>query len=110
MVRAYPGRNRPGISRIGVVIVVIAILVVAGGVGYFYLTATPPATKGSTLKRGMTLSQSGLFASLDRNYTPFNDAWQRYGNSHGGAADGSTAHHNITRIWYDDSSPHDRST
>src|SRR2546428_8802857 len=107
MVRAYPGRNRPGISRIGVVIVVIAIVVVAGGVGYFYLPATPSATKGSTLKIGMTLSQSGIFASLDGNYTHFNDAWQSYVNSNGGLVDGSGVHHNVTIIWYDDQSQHD---
>ncbi len=107
MVRAYPGRNRPGISRIGVVIVVIAILVVAGGVGYVYLTAVPPVTKGSVLKIGMTLSQSGIFASLDGNYTHFNDAWQSYVNSHGGLVDASGAHHNVTIISYDDQSQHD---
>ena len=107
MVRAYQGRNRPGISRIGVVIAVIAILVVAGGVGYYYLTATPSATKGSTLKIGMTLSQSGLFASLDGNYTHFNDAWQSYVNSNGGLVDGSGVHHNVTIISYDDQSQHD---
>src|SRR5713226_701457 len=106
MVRAYPGRNRPGISRIGVVIVVIVILVVAGGVGYYYLVP-PPATKGSTLKIGMTLSQSGIFASLDGNYTHFNDAWQSYTNSHGGLVDGSGVHHNVTIISYDDQSQHD---
>ena len=107
MVRAYQGRNRPGISRIGVVIAVIAILVVAGGVGYYYLTATPSAAKGSTLKIGMTLSQSGLFASLDGNYTHFNDAWQSYVNSNGGLVDGSGVHHNVTIISYDDQSQHD---
>src|SRR2546428_11022882 len=107
MVRAYPGRNRPGISRIGVVIVVIAIVVVAGGVGYFYLPATPSATKGSTLKIGMTLSESGIFASLDGNYTHFNDAWQTYVNSNGGLVDGSGVHHNVTIISYDDQSQHD---
>jgi len=107
MVRAYQGRNRPGISRIGVVIAVIAILVVAGGVSYYYLTATPSATKGSTLKIGMTLSQSGLFASLDGNYTHFNDAWQSYVNSNGGLVDGSGVHHNVTIISYDDQSQHD---
>jgi len=107
MVRAYQGRNRPGISRIGVVIAVIAILVVAGGVSYYYLTATPFATKGSTLKIGMTLSQSGLFASLDGNYTHFNDAWQSYVNSNGGLVDGSGVHHNVTIISYDDQSQHD---
>ena len=106
MVRAYTGRNRPGISRIGVVIVVIVILVVAGGVGYFYLVP-PPATKGSTLKIGMTLSQSGIFASLDGNYTHFNDAWQSYVNSNGGLVDGSGVHHNVTIISYDDQSQHD---
>ena len=107
MVRAYQGRNRPGISRIGVVIAVIAILVVAGGVSYYYLTATPSATKGSTVKIGMTLSQSGLFASLDGNYTHFNDAWQSYVNSNGGLVDGSGVHHNVTIISYDDQSQHD---
>src|SRR5207247_11197330 len=91
MVRAYTGRNRPGISRIGVVIVVIVILVVAGGVGYFYLVAAP-ATKGSTLKIGMTLSQSGIFASLDGNYSHYTDAWRGCVNYKGGPVERRAGH------------------
>ncbi len=108
MVRACPGRNRPGISTIGIVVVVIAILVVAGVASYYYLTTTPSKAKGgSVIKIGMTLSQSGTFASLDGNYTKFNLAWQNWVNSNGGLADASGLKHNVTIVWYDDQSQHD---
>jgi branched-chain amino acid transport system substrate-binding protein len=103
----YPGRNRHAISRIGVVIVVI-VLVVVGGVGaYLYLTPAAPAGKGSTIKIGMTLSQSGTFASLDGNYTKFNAAWQTWVNANGGLKDAKGVSHNVSIIWYDDQSGHD---
>ena len=103
----YPGRNRHAISRIGVVIVVI-VLVVIGGVGaYLYLTPAVSAGKGSTIKIGMTLSQSGTFASLDGNYTKFNAAWQTWVNANGGLKDAKGVSHNVSIIWYDDQSGHD---
>src|SRR6266852_5877166 len=103
----YPGRNRHAISRIGVVIVVI-VLVVIGGVGaYLYLTPAAPAGKGSTIKIGMTLSQSGTFASLDGNYTKFNAAWATWVNANGGLKDAKGVSHNVSIIWYDDQSGHD---
>jgi branched-chain amino acid transport system substrate-binding protein len=82
------------------------ILVVAGALGYFYLVPTTPP-KGSVIKIGMALSQSGVFASLDGNYTRFNTAWANWVNSNGGLVDKSGVHHNITIIWYDDQSQHD---
>jgi len=103
----YPGRNRHAISRIGVVIVVI-VLVVIGGVGaYLYLTPAAPAGKGSTIRIGMTLSQSGTFASLDGNYTKFNAAWATWVNANGGLKDAKGVSHNVSIIWYDDQSGHD---
>jgi branched-chain amino acid transport system substrate-binding protein len=107
MVRAFLGGNRRGISTIGIVIVVIAILVIAGVAGYYYLTSTSAKSPGGIIKIGMTLSQSGTFASLDGNYTKFNQAWQDYTNSHGGLVDSNNVHHNVTIVWYDDQSQHD---
>jgi ABC-type branched-subunit amino acid transport system substrate-binding protein len=112
MVRAYSGRNRPGISTVGVVIVIVLILIVAGAAGYYYLTTSSGGTtttkaKGSVIKIGMTLSQSGTFASLDGNYTKFNTAWANWVNSQGGLADASGVKHNVTIVWYDDQSQHD---
>ncbi|MDA4126063.1 MAG: ABC transporter substrate-binding protein [Thaumarchaeota archaeon] len=103
----YPGRNRHAISRIGIVIVVI-VLVVVGGVGaYLYLRPEAPAGPGSTIKIGMTLSQSGTFASLDGNYTKFNTAWQNWVNTNGGLKDSRGVGHNVSIVWYDDQSQHD---
>lgn len=99
--------DRAGISRIGITIVVIVILVVAGGVGYFYLSQPKANTKGSVIKIGMTLSESGTFASLDGNYTKFNTAWANWVNNNGGLVDKNGVHHNVTIVWYDDQSQHD---
>jgi branched-chain amino acid transport system substrate-binding protein len=100
--------DRPAISRIGLIIVIIILLVIAGGVAYYY-SSTSKVTKGSAIKIGMTLSQSGTFASLDGNYTKFNTAWANWVNSNGGLVDKSGVHHNVTIIWYDDQSQHDLS-
>lgn len=105
MVRVQP-TDRAGISRIGITVIVILVIVIAGVVGYLYLAPSKPAT-GSAIKIGMTLSQSGIFASLDANYTKFNTAWQNWVNSNGGLVDKSGVRHNVTLIWYDDQSQHD---
>ncbi len=107
MVRTYSGRDRYAISRIGLAIIFIAIIVVAGGTAYYYVsTATPPG-KSTTIKIGMTLSQSGVFASLDGNYTKFNTAWQNWVNSNGGLTDKKGVSHLVQIVWYDDQSQHD---
>ena len=103
----YPGRNRHAISRIGVVIVVIVLVVIGGFGAYLYLTPAAPAGPGSTIKIGMTLSQSGTFASLDGNYTKFNAAWQTWVNANGGLKDARGVSHNVSIVWYDDQSQHD---
>jgi len=84
---------------------VIVILVVGTSGVYIYLSQKP--TAGNAIKIGMTLSQSGTFASLDGNYTKFNSAWQNWVNSNGGLVDGAGVNHNVTIIWYDDQSQHD---
>jgi ABC-type branched-subunit amino acid transport system substrate-binding protein len=104
---AYPGRNRHAISTIGVAIVIIVIVVVGGVAAYLYLTPSTPSGPGSTIKIGMSLSQSGTFASLDGNYTKFNTAWQNWVNSNGGLKDSKGVSHNVSIIWYDDQSQHD---
>jgi ABC-type branched-subunit amino acid transport system substrate-binding protein len=85
----------------------VIILVVAGSVGYFYLLPKAPSKPGSVIKIGMTLSESGTFASLDGNYTKFNNAWANWVNTNGGLVDKNGVHHNVTIIWYDDQSQHD---
>jgi ABC-type branched-subunit amino acid transport system substrate-binding protein len=107
MVHTYHGRNRPAVSKIGATVIVIVIIVVAGIAAYLYLIPTAPSGPGSTIKIGMTLSQSGTFASLDGNYTKFNAAWQKYVNSSGGLVDSSGVKHPVKIIWYDDQSQHD---
>lgn len=107
MVSYSKGGRRPGISTTAVVLVVIVILVVAGVAAYVYFNAPKQSTKGSVIKIGMTLSESGTFQSLDGDYYKFNQAWQNYVNSHGGLVDASGVHHNVTIIWYDDKSDHD---
>ena len=104
---AYPGRNRHAISRIGVVIVVIVIVAVGGVGAYLYYKPSTPTGPGSTIKIGMSLSQSGTFASLDGNYTKFNAAWQNWVNSNGGLKDSKGVGHNVSIVWYDDQSGHD---
>jgi branched-chain amino acid transport system substrate-binding protein len=99
--------DRPGISRIGVTILVVVILIVAGAVGYYYLSLPKGSTKGSPIKIGMTLSESGLFAPLDGGYTKFNNAWANWVNGNGGLVDKNGVHHNVTIVWYDDQSMHD---
>lgn len=102
--------KRAGISTVVVVLGVIVIIVLAGAVGFYYLyltpgTSTTTGTKvGSPIKVGMTLSQSGTYASLDGNYTKFNTAWANWVNTNGGLVDKSGVHHNVTITWYDDQS------
>lgn len=103
---AYPGRNRHAVSRIGIVIIIIVIFVVGGVGAYLYLTPSAPKS-GPTIKIGMTLSQSGTFASLDGNYTKFNTAWQNWVNANGGLKDSKGTGHNVSIVWYDDQSQHD---
>ncbi len=107
MVHTYSGRDRHAISRIGLAIVFIVIIVVAGVAAYFYLAPTTPTGKSTTIKIGMTLSQSGTFASLDGNYTKFNTAWQNWVNSNGGLTDAKGVSHPVSIVWYDDQSQHD---
>jgi ABC-type branched-subunit amino acid transport system substrate-binding protein len=93
-----------------VVLVIVVIIVVAGVAGYFYYvapgtTSTSTSAKyGSPITIGMTLSESGTYASLDGNYTKFNTAWVNYVNGAGGLVDKDGLHHNVTIIWYDDQS------
>lgn len=97
-------QRKRGITKIGLAIVVI-VLIVSGGFGlYYYNTSRSPNTQGSVIKIGMTLSESGVYASLDGNYTQFNTAWENYVNSRGGLVDASGVHHNVTIVWYDDQS------
>lgn len=88
---------------------VVVIIVVAGVVGYYFLYLTPGTTTtstkvGSPIIIGMTLSQSGTYASLDGNYTKFNTAWANWVNTNGGLVDKSGVHHNVTIVWHDDQS------
>jgi ABC-type branched-subunit amino acid transport system substrate-binding protein len=107
MVHTYHGKNRPAVSKIGAAIIVIVVIVVAGIVAYLYLIPTAPSGPGSTIKIGMTLSESGTYASLDGNYSKFNTAWQNYTNANGGLVDASGVHHPVQIVWYDDQSQTD---
>lgn len=107
MAHTYHGRDRCAISTVGLVVIVIVVIIVASLAGYLYFSAPPPSTKGTVIKIGMTLSESGTFQSLDGDYYKFNQAWQDYINSHGGLVDARGVHHNVTIIWYDDKSDHD---
>jgi branched-chain amino acid transport system substrate-binding protein len=107
MVQYHAVRKRPGISTVALITVIIVIIVVASVAAYLYMRTPSQSTKGTVIKIGMTLSESGTFQSLDGDYYKFNQAWQNYVNSHGGLVDASGVHHNVTIIWYDDKSDHD---
>ncbi len=122
-------RNRiRAVSRTSITVIIAVIVVVAGLAGYFALTSTTTTTSpttstttttpiltttqhcgqdGQPLLIGMTLSQSGTFASLDGNYTHFNDAWVSFINGQGGLTDSSGNKHQVQVKWYDDQSQHD---
>jgi ABC-type branched-subunit amino acid transport system substrate-binding protein len=116
MFTSRTSKLKDAISTVGTVaiVVIVIIIIVAGAYAGLVLFKSTSNTTNSTSSSsssntkpiviGMTVSQSGQYASLDAGYLYLNNAWMQYVNNHGGLVDASGVHHNVTVITQDDSS------